>query len=257
MKIDPNKILQKENEKFYLRDEVLKILQEKLPSVLDYEKINEIRGNKYIELALKYNCKNYRICTVYDIYSLGLFNSFSYFAKEFINNSGRFLVILNELNGKPISSVFRGLDKKDFFDFSVYYCPYGLDLIDENFRYGDYLVLTEGIYDADCFRGIYKNTISMLTSSITIMQAEILNTLTNKFILIYDNDEAGKEGIEKSYKRLKNINPKAEVEIIRTYPDDKDIGEMEEYLLKGKKEEYEIRRDYYRSMIDSYIGRGF
>ena len=254
MKINPNSIIEKKPDTFYLRDEVLKKLRDNLQTVEQYcSKRDDVRGDKYIELALKYGYQNYRVCTIADIYDLGLFKSFSYYAKEFINTSGKFLVIMNELNDKPISSVFRRLDKKDFFDFSVYYCPYGLDLFDENFKYGDPVILTEGVYDSDSLRPLFKNTLSMLTSSITVMQAEILNSITNRFIIAFDSDEAGNSGYEKAVMRLKSKNPRATVDKLDIYPGDKDLGVMEEMIWKNNEEEYKLREIYYRSKVGSIL----
>lgn len=256
MIIDPKQVLEKVNDEFYSRVEVLEILRDNLETVEEYysKRVDSLyRNDKYVDLAIKYGYKNYRMCSVHDIYRLGLFKSLSYYLKKFINEGGLFLVILNEMNEKVISCVFRRLDRKEFFDFSVYSCPYGWDLIEEDFRFGKPLLISEGIYDCDSIRHIFKNSMSVLTSNITIMYAEILCSVTDWFIICFDNDDAGKSGIESAIKRFKSINPKIRVDVINMYGLDKDLGEMEEYRWKGNLEEYNLRKKYYETCLSSLI----
>jgi hypothetical protein len=86
------------------------------------------------------------------------------------------------------------------------------------------------------------------------MQAEILSTLTDKFILAFDNDMGGKIGVDIAIKRLRDLNPKCKIENVVLYSTDKDIGTMEEKI--DNYSEYNYRRTYYQSMIDITIGVG-
>lgn len=232
----------------YLKKEVIEILHNNLPTVEDYYVKKTLPDNKYIRLAIKYNYPNYRICNIGDLHTFKLMKSFTDNQKEFFNENGEFLVIFNELNSKPISIVIRSLKQKQFIDYSIFYCMYGIDMIDSTFKFGDWLVITEGIYDADSFRFIYNNILAMLTSNVTLMQAEILSTLTDKFIIAFDNDSGGELGIRIAIKRLRELNPKCKIEKIIMYSTDKDLGTLEEKI--DNKEEYEERLDYYKSYID-------
>jgi DNA primase len=127
-------------------------------------------------------------------------------------------------------------------------------MLNVDFKYGDWLILTEGIFDADSFRHIYNNILAMLTSNITLMQAEILSTLTDKFILAFDNDTGGKIGANIAIKRLRELNPKCKIETVVLYSTDKDIGAMEEY--RNSPDDYKDRMTYYQSMINITIGDG-
>jgi len=237
----------KNNTTKYSKKEIINTLHEKLPSVFDYSKERKIISNKYIDLAIKHQYKNYRMCTIGDIHSLGLLRSFTDNQKQFFNDNGEFLVIFNEIGGKPISIVLRSLKQKQFIDFSVFYNAYGIDMIDSDFKYGDWLILTEGIYDADSFRIIYNNVLAMLTSNITLMQTEVLSTLTNKFILAFDNDAAGIQGVEIAKKKLNAIIPGCEIEVLTMYARDKDLGTMEEKI--NKIEDYNVRKEYYSAIV--------
>jgi hypothetical protein len=243
-------ILEQEEAKFYTKGEVLTILSEVLPSVKDYER--ELPPNKYVDLALKYGYLNYRVCTLADLHSHKLLKSFTYNQKKFFNEAGIFLMMFNEVGGKPVSVVIRSLKEKLFIDYSLFYTVYGLDMINPNFKYGDWLVLTEGIYDSDSFRVIYKNIVSMLTSNITLMQAEVLSTITDKFLIAFDSDGGGEVGYDVATKRLKALNPECRIERLVLYSTDKDLGVMEE--KSNDIEAYNLRRSYYSSLVDYIIG---
>ncbi len=61
----------------------------------------------------------------------------------------------------------------------------------------DYLVVCEGPLDARSLQLQGVNATATIGSSISPRQTEILSTFPGKIILGYDNDEAGKRGIEK------------------------------------------------------------
>lgn len=235
----------------YPKKEVVQILYDNLPTVSEFIKKRKIPKNKYADLALKYGYPNYRICSLTEMHTLKLMKSFTDNQKQFFNDNGEFLVIFNEVGGKPVSIVFRSLKEKQFIDYSMFYTIYGLDLINPNFRYGEWLILTEGIYDADSFRVIHNNIVAMLTSNTTLMQAEVLSTITDKFILAFDNDDGGKTGIDIAIRRLKDLNPKVMIEVMPLYSKDKDLGIMEERADNA--EDYMYRKIFYESFIFNNI----
>lgn len=235
------------------KKEVVDTLYSYLPTVEEYVTKRSIFCNKYTDLALKYGYKNYRICTLADLHTLKLMRSFTDNQREFFNYNGEWLTVFNEVGGKPVSIIFRSLREKQFIDYSIFFCPYGLDMLDENFKYGKWLMITEGMYDADSFRVINKNIVALLTSHLTLMQAEVLNTLTDQFIFAFDNDEAGSIGMNISKKKLLTLNPKCRIEMIKIFSGDKDLGVMEE-MVKNE-EEYKRRRDYYEVEMGFLIDR--
>ena len=130
-------------------------------------------------------------------------------------------------------------------DYSALQSLYGFDLIDDTFRYGDWLVLTEGFYDADVLRTIYPNVVAMQTSNVNALQSQILLTMTDKFIVAFDSDNAGYIGYDKALKRLKRDN--TIVQHLQVYGDDKDVGVLGEIIYSS--EEYKKRLEYYTKNI--------
>lgn len=260
MRINPQDVLaKKEDILVYTKKEILQILKDNLPTVEEYvSRRSDLPFSKYVTLALEHGYGNYRVCSAYDIHKLKLSKSLSYYVKNFINDNGVFLVILNELSGKPISAVMRSLENKDFVDFSIYNCPYGLDLIRDDFKYGDYLIITEGLYDADSFRTIYTDIVGVMTSTVSVMYAEILNTVTDRFILAFDSDNAGQRGFVKAQERLLRLNPLAQVSKLFIYSGDKDLGDTRDIrstsMGEGVDWEYRNRVDFYTNSIKILTG---
>lgn len=249
LRIDPFEFINKE-EKIYSRKELLIKLYD-LPKISDcgHNILKKIRGDKYVELALKYDYSNYKIGTVSDILSMGLAKSMSIYAKKFLGRSGIFLCVFNTLSDKKVSCIFRKINDSEIMEFSYYPCVYGLDLVDTDFKYGDYLLVTEGVYDADSFRPLFKNSVAVLTSSASVMASEILCSITNKFILAFDNDTAGNEGFKRTRESLLTVNKSAVVEKLNIYPGDKDLGNMEEHFLYSDSTGYNSRKEYYLSAL--------
>ena len=247
--VDTSNIKLREKKQFnrLSKEEVMKILSDNLIPVCDraYDKI--LDSSKYTRIARDYGYKNYKLCFWADVKKLGLEDSFTTYQKQFFQEAGATIAIFNEINGKLVSVVFRAVQDKAFMDFSLTYSLYGYDLIDPDFKYGDYLVLTEGIYDADTLRRIYPNVVAMLTSNITIMQAAILKTMTDKFIIAFDADNAGDSGFNAALKRLGT-----NIKKLKIFNGDKDLGVMEEVKLSNP-EGFMERDSYYRAELDDCI----
>lgn len=259
MKIDPMKYMERKKDREYLsRKQVMEILYRNLPPVQGYDDSKfdiKLNSNKYCDWAVKFGLRNYRVGTVTDFYRLELFHSVSKYLRDFINDNGVFLIIFNTLADKPISCVFRSLGGKEFIDLSLFPCPYGLDLFEDSFTYGNTVIVTEGIYDADVLRSLYRNTLAIMTSSVSVMMGEVLGTVSDHFILCFDSDSAGERGKEVSEKRLKRINSHSVVETLPIFSGDKDIGELEDKIFfkkiseDGRKE----REDFYRAHLSSLV----
>lgn len=253
--IDNNLIMQrvkKEKESpVYSTKEVFQIMYNNLPKVMDKGPDKVLDSSKYVRIAKDYRYDNYRLCTYKDIINLELVNSLTIYQKRFISRNGAVIAIFNTLNRKPVSLVFRSVSQKEFMDFSLVYSVYGYDMIDDNFKYGDYLVITEGQYDADSLRRVYPNVVATQTSNITLIQTNILKSMTDKFIIAFDSDNAGIDGFEKAIKRLGT-----DIKRLPIYGTDKDVGVMEE--MKKIPMEYQERFQFYKDAIeDCKVGIGF
>lgn len=200
---------------------------------------------KYVKLARRHQYSNYRLLLYKDLKDLGLSGSFSKFQLQFFADAGASVAIFNEMSENLISIVFRATNAKAFLNYSLHYSVYGYDMIDPDFKYGDWIVLVEGLYDADVLRQIYPNVVATQTSNVTITQAAALKEMTNHFIIAFDSDDAGASGFGKAMKRLGDG-----IQHLPIYPGDKDIGEMEEWLDKRNLEEYQKRYDWYKSKLD-------
>ena len=66
------------------------------------------------------------------------------------------------------------------------------------------IVVCEGSKDCLFLKRMYPYTVSINTSSMGLNVYVLIN-LSNKFILAYDNDEAGQEGMEKDKKILRKL----------------------------------------------------
>lgn len=203
--------------------------------------------SKYVRLARKCHYQNYKLILYSNIKEWGLGGSFSTYQHQFFADAGAAIGIFNTLNSKVISMVFRATNAKEFLNHSLFYNLYGFDLIDPNFQYGQPIVLTEGIYDADVLRQIYPNVMATLTSSITMMMAETLSLMTDHIIVAFDADDAGISGFDKVYKRMTRLNPNCVIKKLPVFPGDKDVGTMEEKI--GNQQEYSIRWKYYQEKL--------
>ena len=256
-KIDVASLFSKEklkSERFYYRDELLSILYSNLSPVYLCDYIEAHKEHKYIKLAIERKFTHYRMCSVSELLELGLMKSFSYFAKDFINKNGEFLIIFNLVDGNPAGMVMRSLKEKEFIDMSLTPIPYGLDMMQSDFKYGDFVLLTEGPFDADSIRFVFKNTLASLTANITVKQAQILTTLTNKFVIAYDTDKAGNSGFQSSIDRLLQFNPDIIVHRLPIYRGDKDLGEVEESRQKNDMSEYNSKVSHYKRFLKVYHG---
>ena len=91
----------------------------------------------------------------------------------------------------------------------------------ENFKFGDQpVILTEGVKDALVLKTIYPYSLSLNTSGLTVNSLQFVKGLTNNFILIYDNDNAGHEAIKRDKESLKELGCK----VIDILPIFKDVG---------------------------------
>lgn len=235
-------------------EEVYRRLSCNMRPVVSYDYNKILDESKYVRLARDHNYQNYKLLLWQDIKKWGLSESFTTYQKKFFAEAGACVAIMNEMNGNLISIVFRSASAKEFMNYSLFYSLYGYDMIDPNFKYGDPLVITEGLYDADVLRQIYRNVVATQTSNVTVIQAAILKTMTNKFIIGFDDDKAGVSGFSKAVKRLGT-----EIKKLPIYPGDKDIGEMEEKRHKDP-QGFSIRYQFYQEELQKCFeddGLGF
>jgi hypothetical protein len=210
------------------------------------------RRSHYVNNALDLGLTNYRIISLKEIMGSGLLErlcaeeSGAKYIVKFINEQGECLVIGNMVGTVPVSLVVRSLKEKRF---SVYgsFPFYGFGMLRPDFKYGDRVVLVEGVLDRDSFLPLFPDVLAVLSSSMSLLQASVLSVLTDNVVLMYDNDTAGNAGVERDRRRLQKSFCK--VQHLPQPVGVKDAGTLSELHFAGKGFEEEALRKYYKSAL--------
>ena len=185
----------------------------KLLDILDKEITDEnfYIDNKYVTLKNEADIKHWRLVSIEQLIEKNIFKMFGPAYREFFNKAGKFIFMYNYCGKKLLSVIMRNLVEKEFMDVSINSgIVYGLNEIPEDFKYGDTILITEGLYDKEVMQLYLKEMnvkaypIALLTSSLSNKKAELLSTITDCFIINPDNDKAGNNAIEKDIKLLKS-----------------------------------------------------
>ena len=216
--------------------------------------ITEYSKMPYLYLAYKYNLTNYRLISSGELLIKGKDIPIPHYVKVFLQHHQEALMIANMINGVVTSLVFRSVNThKEFAKWgNTKALCYGLGDLDENFKYGDLLVLVEGHLDRDVMsKTIYKNTLGVMTSVISKNQEEWLRGLTNNFILFLDNDEAGSYGNYKTKQMLEGCN----VFVMKHYQGLKDAGDMVKLMINDVEGDLPFIQQHYRNEIEIHGGK--
>ena len=212
--------------------------------------------NKYTFMGFRYNFPHYRIITIGDLVSNKLVKDkdLPKYVYDFIGVNGEVLMIANIIDKHiPMLQLRTIRGEKAFSVFgSQTRLFYGLGMINPNFKYGDWLVICEGLMDVDALRSVYPNVVGCMTAGLTNMQLEILKLMTNRVILSYDNDKAGRTAYKRDSKKLKELG--FEVKCLIQYDKFKDSGDLASLLYKQEEFDFNIAYRYYKNKID-YITR--
>lgn len=150
----------------------------------------------YIHLAYKYNKQNYRLISSGELFIRGKHLDIPTYLYQYMSYHNEAVMIANIICDKVISLVFRSINtNKEFMKVGTTKSTfYGLGELSKDFTYGKPILLVEGHLDRDMMATIYPNTLGVMTNSLSNSQVELLKGLTNSFILMFDNDEAGIKG---------------------------------------------------------------
>ena len=205
---------------------------------------------KYINFELEYHY-GYRIITNGSIVKNGWLSESKLpkYIVDFINEHGEVLLMPSIYNGYVVGVVLRSLKKKAFL---VYGHPtlYGLGRLHPNFTYGMPIVVCEGAIDCDIISRIYPNSVAMLTSALSTLQKELLKRLTNNIILLYDNDERGRQNTRMDYYNLKKMG--FNVATLSQHNLVKDPGDMYDMKLFDEFN-YNIVNSYYVDILKKTV----
>ena len=202
------------------------------------------KKNKYECFAKMYSLNNYRVITSGELLIRGKDLNIPTYIKEFVKNNNEVLLLANYVGDEVSGIIYRGIEEKSFINHGFGKGNfYGIGDLDPTFKYGDLIVLVEGTIDRDvCNNLITKNCLSILTSSVSYNQAKVLKYLTNKVLLLLDNDEAGNNGTKQTKKKLNSLG--IAVKVIKKSNKIKDLGDIADMMMKNDKS--------YQSIIDTY-----
>lgn len=209
--------------------------------------IDKDSPNPYLHIAYKLKLDNYRIISNGELLVKGKDLIIPEYMKEFLNFHNEAVMIANIINDKVMSIVLRSINtKKEFQKIGVSKnMLYGLGRLSPNFKFRDPIILVEGHLDRDVISEFYPNVLAITTNKISNTQAKILKGLTNRFILMLDNDDAGQAGIRDAYYKLTGCK----ITKIEHQAGMKDCGDLVK-LERKNKEEYEFVKLIYQNYID-------
>lgn len=163
--------------------------------------------------------------------------------KHFINSNPFFYMIPVKTIKETITGfIIRGVTKssyntvsREFSDFEKQVpLMYGFDSTFaklDNYSRSYPIVVCEGCKDCLMLKRFYPYVLANNTSSMGL-NAVILRNITNKFLLAYDNDKAGQEGIEKDKATL--VNSGAYVQTLKLDEGFKDCADYIQDPIKLK-----------------------
>jgi hypothetical protein len=125
--------------------------------------------------------------------------------------------------------VYRDLNQKLFvtqvFGSPMYYAAQWFCDRLSFFKFGDPVVVCEGVLDAECLVELtgYPYVIAQVGSSMSVRLGMMMSLITDKIVLVPDNDKAGEAGAKKSLFSLKQLGVKGAVVTTASH---KDTGEL-------------------------------
>lgn len=213
-------------------------------------RVTEEDANKspYLYASYKYGLSHIRLLTSGELAVKYKLKNLPNHVINFISEHETVIVIANIVSRYVVQVILRGFKEKGFTVFSPSIVPfYGFGRMSPSFRYGDPIVLVEGVLDQESVRLLYPNTLSILTASLSHYQLSILENLTSSVVLCLDNDKPGVEGSAKAKYKLRGKG--IHVETITLPPFMKDPGNLIEYDMSGKSYEYLTAKSFLETQI--------
>ena len=132
-----------------------------------------------------------------------------------VNNEYFYMIPVTTVKETIVGFILRGVTKSDYSTVSREFndkekkvpLMFGFNKKFEKFDSYEScppIVVCEGSKDCIFLRKFYPFTIAVNTSSMGL-NAQVLINITNKFVLAYDNDGAGQEGIKRDKRTLRSL----------------------------------------------------
>lgn len=204
----------------------------------------------YIHLAYKYNKQNYRLISSGELFIRGKHLDIPTYLYQYMSYHNEAVMIANVICDKVVSLVFRSINtNKEFMKVGTTKSTfYGLGELSKDFTYGKPILLVEGHLDRDMMATIYPNTLGVMTNSLSNSQVELLKGLTNSFILMFDNDEAGIKG--QRYAKYKLSGNR--IYELKHDSSLKDAGDLVKLSMTNKLD-YDLILNRYKLQLDLYV----
>lgn len=205
----------------------------------------------YIHLGFKEKLDNYKLISSGELIIRGKDLVVPEYIKDFVIYNDEVLMIAEILNNKVVNITFRTIKgNKEFMKLgNTKAMLYGLGKLGDNFKYGTPILLVEGHLDRDVMANtIYPYTLGIMTNRLSKVQVELLTGLTNKFILMLDNDKAGETGTKNISYYLQGNN----IDYLIHDPYLKDAGDLVKLELTNK-HKYKELVELYKAQISSIL----
>lgn len=170
----------------------------------------------------------------------------------YINNHISVLLMPNIVNGTIVDIFVKPMVSKGApLRLVESPLPYGIGNLRKDFKYGDPLILVEGIGDYGALKFIDRNidVVAMGTNDIPAAMYKVYASITNNIIIIPDADAAGYSQVKKVTSTLKKYD--VNVSLLKQYSTLKDTGEILDRIVDNSvsNELLLLIADYYRSQI--------
>lgn len=204
----------------------------------------------YLHLAYKEKLDNYKLISSGELIIRGRNLDIPEFIKDFVIYNSEVLMIAEILNGLVLNITFRTIkgDKSFIKLGNTKAMLYGLGKLGDTFKYGTPILLVEGHLDRDVMATIYPYTLGIMTNRLSKVQVELLTGLTNKFILMLDNDEAGRVGTRNISYYLQGNR----IDYLTHDPYLKDAGDLVKLELYNKNKYRELI-ELYKAQLNSIL----
>lgn len=203
----------------------------------------------YMYLGLDFG--HYRYVDISSIQNLKRGEDLAEYVYDFIMEQGECLLLCHVYNGHCDYLAIRSLRAKEFLTYGDKKgIPYGLYYLDPDFKYGDLIVIVEGVKDRDALvKYVYRNVIANSGAGLSKLAKEILPFITNRVLLLYDNDETGNKSSYYDAKYLASVG----ISVVRgKHPNKvKDSGTLIEYERALKSFELEALIKAYSKIIEN------
>ena len=207
--------------------------------------------NSYVHLAFALHLQHYKLISYPELIVKGRYIRVPEYVKVFIQKHSEVIMVANIINNRVVGLTFRTIGKVK--DFSTWGNNkglfYGLGALSPDFKYGQPIILVEGLLDCDVIKQFYPNVMAVLTNSLTKLQVDVLKYLTNNVIMLLDNDNAGIQGTKES---MKSLGKSLIVRTLSHYPSLKDAGDLVKCEI-NKDPNYNFIYQYYKTMIEGAV----